>query len=75
VIISATSASAMLGACSVGLGQTGVARSNMSGFLQLSIFLGTSALMCYAIFLILGTVGFIPSLMFVCCNYEAVKSE
>ncbi|XP_030458693.1 transmembrane 9 superfamily member 5 isoform X1 [Syzygium oleosum] len=51
------------------------ARSNMSGFLQLSIFLGYSALMCYAFFLILGTVGFIASLMFVCRNYEAVKSE
>lgn len=47
----------------------------MSGFLQLSIFLGYSALMCYAFFLILGTVGFIASLMFVCRNYEAVKSE
>lgn len=51
------------------------ARSNMSGFLQLSIFLGYSTLLCYAIFLILGAVGFMASLMFICRNYEAVKSE
>ncbi|KAI4368707.1 hypothetical protein MLD38_017234 [Melastoma candidum] len=51
------------------------ARSDMSGFLQLSMFLGYSACMCYALFVLLGTVGFVASLIFVRHFYQAVKSE
>ncbi|KAB1227197.1 putative phagocytic receptor 1b [Morella rubra] len=51
------------------------ARSYMSSFLQLSFFIGYNACMCYAFFLILSTVGFQASLMFVRHIYDAVKSE
>lgn len=50
-------------------------RSNMSGFMQLSFFLGYNACMCYGFFLILGTISFLASLMFVRHIYHAVKSE
>ncbi|GMI81678.1 hypothetical protein like AT1G08350 [Hibiscus trionum] len=51
------------------------ARSSMSGLLQFSFVIGYSACMCYAFFLMLGTVGFRSSLMFVRYIYRAVKSE
>ncbi|KAK9279648.1 hypothetical protein L1049_013328 [Liquidambar formosana] len=51
------------------------ARSNMSGFMQLSSFFGYNACLCYAIFLMLATVSFRASLMFVHHIYHAVKSE
>lgn len=51
------------------------ARSNMSSFMQLSFFIGYNACMCYAFFLILGTISFRASLMFVRRIYQAVKSE
>lgn len=51
------------------------AKSNMSGMLQLSIFLGYNALLCFAFFLLLGTVGFFASLLFVRKIYQAIKSE
>ncbi|XWS52878.1 hypothetical protein CRYUN_Cryun11dG0110300 [Craigia yunnanensis] len=50
-------------------------RSSMSGLLQLSFVIGYNACMCYAFFLMLGTIGFHSSLMFVCYIYRAVKSE
>ncbi|KAK9185651.1 hypothetical protein WN943_026009 [Citrus x changshan-huyou] len=49
--------------------------SNMSGFLQLSFFLGYNAAMCYAFFLILGSVSFRASMIFVRRIYRVVKSE
>ncbi|KAE8729406.1 Transmembrane 9 superfamily member 5 [Hibiscus syriacus] len=51
------------------------ARSSMSGLLQFSFFVGYNACMCYAFFLMLGTVGFRSSLMFVRYIYRSVKSE
>uniref|UniRef100_A0A7N0U8G9 Transmembrane 9 superfamily member n=1 Tax=Kalanchoe fedtschenkoi TaxID=63787 RepID=A0A7N0U8G9_KALFE len=51
------------------------ARSDMHGFLQLFFFLGYSACMCYALFLMLGTISFHASLIFVRRIYSAVKSE
>ncbi|PIN25419.1 Endosomal membrane protein, EMP70 [Handroanthus impetiginosus] len=50
-------------------------KSNMSGILQTSFFFGYSACMCYAFFLMLGTISFRASLMFVRRIYHAVKSE
>lgn len=47
----------------------------MSGFLQLSFFLGYNAAMCYAFFLILGSVSFRASMIFVRRIYRVVKSE
>ncbi|KAA8549864.1 hypothetical protein F0562_001548 [Nyssa sinensis] len=51
------------------------AKSNMRGFMQLSFFLGYNACMCYAFFLMLGTISFRASLMFVRHIYSAVKNE
>lgn len=51
------------------------ARSSMSGLLQLSFVIGYNACICYAFFLMLGTIGFYSSLMFVRYIYRAVKSE
>ncbi|XP_022732281.1 transmembrane 9 superfamily member 5-like [Durio zibethinus] len=50
-------------------------RSRMSGLLQLSFVVGYNACICYAFFLMLGTIGFHASLMFVRYIYRAVKSE
>lgn len=41
------------------------ARSDMNGFMQTSFFFGYNAVVCYAFFLMLGTVGFRASLLFV----------
>ncbi|GAB4824702.1 hypothetical protein Ancab_007567 [Ancistrocladus abbreviatus] len=51
------------------------ARSDMSGLMQLFFFLGYNACICYAIFLMLGTIAFRASLLFVRCIYHSVKSE
>ncbi|KAL8496367.1 hypothetical protein ACS0TY_020180 [Phlomoides rotata] len=50
-------------------------KSDMSGALQTSFFFGYSTCMCYAVFLMLGTVSFQASLLFVQRIYHAVKSE
>lgn len=50
-------------------------RSNMDGFMQLFVFIGYSACISYAFFLMLGTISFHASLMFVRYVYRAVKSE
>ncbi|CAN1252165.1 Transmembrane 9 superfamily member 5 [Linum perenne] len=50
-------------------------RSSMSGVLQTSFFFGYSACLCYAVFLMLGTVSFCASFIFVCRIYRAVKNE
>ncbi|XP_061374101.1 transmembrane 9 superfamily member 5 [Gastrolobium bilobum] len=50
-------------------------RSNMSGFLQLSFFIGYSACLCYAFFLIFGAISFRVSLLFVRHVYHTDKRE
>lgn len=50
-------------------------RSNMKGIMQLVSFIGYNACMSYAIFLMLATISFHASLMFVRYVYRAVKSE
>ncbi|PIA59057.1 hypothetical protein AQUCO_00400130v1 [Aquilegia coerulea] len=50
-------------------------KSTMSGFMQLSFFFGYNACICYAFFLMLGTIGFHTSLLFVRHIYRVVKLE
>ncbi|XP_043704497.1 transmembrane 9 superfamily member 2-like isoform X1 [Telopea speciosissima] len=50
-------------------------QSSMNSFLQLSFFFGYNALMCYGFFLMLGTIGFIASLLFIQYIYRNIKSE
>ena len=49
--------------------------SEMSGLLQTSFFFGYMAVICYAFFLMLGTVGFRGSLLFVRSIYSAIKRD
>nr|DAD28829.1 TPA_asm: hypothetical protein HUJ06_030297 [Nelumbo nucifera] len=51
------------------------ARSSMTGSMQLLFFLGYNACICYAFFLMLGTIGFHASLLFVRRIYHAVKCD
>eukprot|EP00232_Nephroselmis_pyriformis_P024087 CAMPEP_0182865824 /NCGR_PEP_ID=MMETSP0034_2-20130328/7890_1 /TAXON_ID=156128 /ORGANISM="Nephroselmis pyriformis, Strain CCMP717" /LENGTH=611 /DNA_ID=CAMNT_0024998143 /DNA_START=30 /DNA_END=1865 /DNA_ORIENTATION=+ len=51
------------------------ARSDMSGFMQTSFFFGYMFMVCYGFFLMLGTVGFRASLLFVRHIYKAIKCE
>ncbi len=51
------------------------ARSDMSGFMQTSFFFGYMAMVCFGFFLMLGTVGWRASLMFVRHIYRAIKCE
>mmetsp|Transcript_3079 Transcript_3079/g.10615 ORF Transcript_3079/g.10615 Transcript_3079/m.10615 type:complete len:594 (+) Transcript_3079:38-1819(+) len=48
-------------------------QSRFSGLLQLSVFFGYSAILSYAVFLALGSVGFGSSFFFVNSLYSAVK--
>lgn len=50
-------------------------RSGMFGFLQTSFFFGYMLLASYAAFIMLGTVGFASSLVFVRRIYRAIKCE
>mmetsp|Transcript_1699 Transcript_1699/g.4580 ORF Transcript_1699/g.4580 Transcript_1699/m.4580 type:complete len:587 (-) Transcript_1699:241-2001(-) len=50
-------------------------RSEMTGLMQTSFFFGYNAVVCYAFFLMLGSVGFISSLTFVRHIYRAIKCE
>ena len=50
-------------------------RSDMHGFLQTSFYFGYMGVVCYAMFLMLGNVGFRASLMFVKQIYKAIKCE
>lgn len=50
-------------------------RSNMSGFLQLSFFIGYNACLCYAFFLIFGAISLRVSFLFVRFIYHNVKRE
>ncbi|KAK4597003.1 hypothetical protein RGQ29_014857 [Quercus rubra] len=51
------------------------ARTDMQGFLQTSFFFGYMACICYGFFLMLGTVGFIASLLFVRHIYGSIKCD
>jgi hypothetical protein len=50
-------------------------RSEMRGFMQTSFFFGYNAVVCYAFFLMLGSIGFRASLLFVRHIYRAIKCE
>jgi hypothetical protein len=47
----------------------------MSGFMQTSFFFGYMTCVCYGFFLMLGTVGFRASLLFVRHIYRSIKCE
>jgi len=51
------------------------ADSNMGGFLQFTFYFGYMGLLCYALFLTLGTVGFFAALSFVRMIYRRIKAE
>ena len=51
------------------------ARSDMSGLMQTSFFFGYMGVVCYAFFLMLGSIGFRASLYFVRYIYSRVKSD
>lgn len=51
------------------------AKSDMNGSLQLLFFFGYNACLCYAFFLMLGTISFYISWIFVRHIYHAIKSE
>ncbi|CAN8311790.1 unnamed protein product [Cochlearia groenlandica] len=50
-------------------------RSDMTGFLQLSFYFGYTALLCYGLFLVLGTISFMASWMFIRHIYRSAKLE
>ncbi|XP_071929125.1 transmembrane 9 superfamily member 2-like isoform X4 [Coffea arabica] len=50
-------------------------QSEMSGFLQTSFFFGYMTCSCFGLFLLLGTVGFRASLIFVRHIYSSIKFE
>ncbi|CAH2038582.1 unnamed protein product [Thlaspi arvense] len=50
-------------------------RSDMTGFLQLSFYLGYTSLLCYALFLVLGTISFLASWIFIRLIYRSAKLE
>ena len=49
-------------------------RSDMSGLMQTSFYFGYNAVVCYAFFLMLGSVGFNASLLFVRHIYRCVDT-
>uniref|UniRef100_A0A175YGE2 Transmembrane 9 superfamily member n=1 Tax=Daucus carota subsp. sativus TaxID=79200 RepID=A0A175YGE2_DAUCS len=51
------------------------ARSDMTGFMQISFFFGYMACICYGFFLMLGTIGFRAALLFVRHIYRSIKCE
>lgn len=52
-----------------------ISESKMSGFVQLSYYFGFNALICYALFLVLGTIGVVASLAFIIRIYETVRAD
>lgn len=49
--------------------------SKMSGWMQLSFYFGYMGVLCYALFLMLGAVGFYASLVFVRQIYRSIKCD
>ena len=49
--------------------------SSMSGFLQISFFLGYTSLFTFSIFLMLGAAGYLASVIFVRQLYKSIKSD
>jgi hypothetical protein len=49
--------------------------SSMEGFLQMSFYAGYTILTCYAFFLMLSTVGFISSLLFLKQIYSVIRID
>ena len=47
----------------------------MFGFMQTSFFFGYMLLAAYAAFIMLGTIGFVSSLVFVLRIYRAIKCD
>jgi len=52
-----------------------VNESHMSGFMQISFYMGYMGILCYAVFLMLGSVGFYGSLTFVRLIYRNIKFD
>ena len=52
-----------------------MAESRMSGLLQLSFYFGYTAIMCFALFLMLGSVGFFASMALVKQMYRRIKCD
>lgn len=52
-----------------------LARSDMGGWMQTSFFFGYMACVCLAFFIMLGTIGWRASLLFVRHIYRAIKCE
>ncbi|XP_027152936.1 transmembrane 9 superfamily member 2-like [Coffea eugenioides] len=50
-------------------------RADMSGLMQTSFLFGYMACICYGLFLLLGTVGFFASLLFVRYIYSSIKCD
>merc|ERR1712196_48055 len=50
-------------------------RSSMNGFMQTAFFFGYMLMASYAAFIMLGTVGFLSSLVFVRRIYSAIKCD
>mmetsp|Transcript_10305 Transcript_10305/g.24091 ORF Transcript_10305/g.24091 Transcript_10305/m.24091 type:complete len:597 (+) Transcript_10305:111-1901(+) len=50
-------------------------KARMSGFMQTSFFFGYMSVVCYAAFLLLGTVGFFSAHMFVRYIYRSIKCD
>ncbi|KAG1664039.1 hypothetical protein FOA52_010458 [Chlamydomonas sp. UWO 241] len=51
------------------------ARSDMSGFMQTTFFFGYMLMVCFGFFLMLGTIGWRASLLFVRHIYRSIKCE
>ena len=51
------------------------ARSGFTSFMQVSRYYGYMAMVCYALFLILASVGFVSSMAFVRLIYRSIKSD
>lgn len=50
-------------------------KSNMNGIMQTAFFFGYNFIVCYAVFLMLGTVGWWAAFVFVSRIYRAVKAD
>jgi hypothetical protein len=52
-----------------------MARSGFSSFMQLTRYYGYMGVLCYALFLMLASVGFLASMAFVRLIYRSIKSD